>query len=222
MTPTSYSQYGIGARWGAVNTADRTVDTVPMAPYARRGPWLGAPFAPVLEAARAGDGAAFSQLYRALAPAVSGYLRVQGAAEPDDLTNEVFLGAFTSLPTFEGDEDKFRSWVFTIAHHRLADSRRRQSRRPVVADGADVAEAGGHGGDVEDEAMRRLGVERVRALAARLSPDQRDVVLLRMVAGMTVEQVSESLGKPVTAVKALQRRAVASLRRSFVGEGVSR
>ncbi len=63
-----------------------------------------------------------------------GYLRVQGAREPEDLTSEVFLGAFRGLSGFSGDEDQFRSWVFTIAHRRLTDERRRVSHRPQLAD----------------------------------------------------------------------------------------
>jgi len=175
----------------------------------------------LLGGAQRGEGLAFEQLYRALAPAVAGYLRLQGARDPDDLTNEVFLGVFTSIATFSGDEEQFRSWVFTIAHRRLTDDRRRQGRRPAIAEVA-VEEAVEPAGNVEDEALQALGTERVRSLAEGLAPDQRDVILLRMVGGLTVEQVAEALGKSPTAIKALQRRAVGALRRLFEREGVSR
>jgi RNA polymerase sigma-70 factor (ECF subfamily) len=69
---------------------------------------------------------AFERLYADLAPVVAGYLRVQGAAEPEDLTSEVFLGVFTGIDSFEGSETQFRSWVFTIAYSRLVDERRRR------------------------------------------------------------------------------------------------
>jgi RNA polymerase sigma-70 factor (ECF subfamily) len=77
------------------------------------------------------------------------------------------------------------------------------------------------GGEVEDEVLRRLSVERIRTVCDRLAPDQRDVLLLRMVSAMTIEQVAEALGKPTTAVKALQRRALAAIRRLIEREGVS-
>ncbi len=173
----------------------------------------------MLAAAQRGDGTAFEQLYRALAPAVAGYLRLQGTIDAEDLTNEVFLGVFTGIGTFRGEE-QFRSWVFTIAHRRLTDDRRRQGRRPAIAEVA-VEEAMEPGGNVEDEALQVLGTERVRSLAEGLPLDQRDVVLLRMVGGLTVEQVAEALGKSPTAIKALQRRAVGALRRLFEREGVS-
>ena len=65
-----------------------------------------------------------------------------------------------------------------------------------------------------------LGSARVHELLAELTPDQRDVMLLRVVADLTVEQVAEVVGKPPGAVKALQRRALAALRRLVEAEGV--
>ena len=175
------------------------------------------PFATLLTAAQAGGEWAYERLYRSLAPAVAGYLRVQGAADPDDLTSEVFERAFTHLGRFSGGEAQFRSWVFTIAHHRLTDERRRVGRRPVRAD-ADVPEL--PAGDVEDEAVRRLATERVRRLCEGLVPDQRDVLLLRMLAALTVEEIAEALGKTPGAVKALQRRGLAAIRRQMERQGV--
>jgi RNA polymerase sigma factor (sigma-70 family) len=174
-------------------------------------------FAAHLSAAQAGGEWAFVRLYRSLAPAVAGYLRVQGASDPDDLTSEVFERAFTGLAGFSGGEAQFRSWVFTIAHHRLTDERRRAARRPVRVDGGppDLPS-----GDVEDEALRRLATERVHRLCDGLAPDQRDVVLLRMLADLTVEEIARILGKTPGAVKALQRRAFAALRRQLSPQGV--
>lgn len=74
---------------------------------------------------------------------------------------------------------------------------------------------------MEDEVLRRLSVERVRNLCHRLAPDQRDVLLLRLVSAMTVEDAADALGKSSTAVKALQRRGLAAIRRLFEREGVS-
>ncbi|MDP8938664.1 MAG: RNA polymerase sigma factor [Actinomycetota bacterium] len=181
---------------------------------------FGQSFDSVLAAARAGGGWAFSRLYEGLAPAVAGYLAVQGAAEPEDLTSEVFQRAFARITSFSGDEARFRSWVFTIAHNLVVDDRRRRGRRPVTTSAApDVADV--PGGDVEDDALRRLSEERVRRLCDLLVPDQRDVLLLRLVAGMTLEETATATGRSTGAVKALQHRAVAALRRHLEREGVS-
>jgi RNA polymerase sigma factor (sigma-70 family) len=174
---------------------------------------LGASFPEVLAAARADAPWAYQRLYDAYGGPVAGYLRAQGAEDPDSLTNDVFLRAFDNVATFEGDEARFRSWVFTIAHHRLIDDRRRRSRRPQRSD--DPVEEVQVGTDVaaEVDALVNLGSEQVATLLERLSPDQRDVLVLRIVGDLTVEQVAEAVGKRPGAVKALQRRGLASLRR---------
>ena len=132
----------------------------------------------------------------------------------------MFVAVLTRLPAFEGTEEQFRSWVFTIAYRRVVDEWRTRARRdtavaapPAVRSRAPLA---------EDGALARLGDERVAALLATLTPDQRHVVALRVVADLSLEQVAELLGKPVGAVKALQHRALAALRRSIVDEAVSR
>ena len=181
---------------------------------------IGEHFEQILAAAQTGAGWAAERLWTSLAPAVAGYLRVQGADEPDDLTSEVFLGVFRSLPSFSGTEEQFRSWVFTIAHRRLVDERRRAARRPLLS-GLDTAKGDGSvGHSAEHEAVQRLGSEQVRRLCERLVPDQRDVLLLRLVGGLTVDEVAAALGKSSGAVKALQRRALGALRKIVDIEGV--
>ena len=178
---------------------------------------FGEGFQRVLSAAQADAPWAYEQLYRSLSPAVCGYLRLRGAADPDDLTSEVFLGAFRGIGSFSGDEEQFRAWVFTIAHRRLTDERRAVACRPRPAD-CELPDR--PGGDVEEEALRRLSAERVRALCTGLAGDQGDVLLLRLVSGLTVDAVAGILGKTPGAVKALQRRGVAAIRRQLEREGV--
>ena len=64
-------------------------------------------------------------LYRELAPAVLGYLRGSGAAEPEDLLGDVFVAVIRGLPNCGDDPAAIRRWVFTVAHHRLVDERRK-------------------------------------------------------------------------------------------------
>lgn len=171
----------------------------------------GLPFDDVLAAAQAGAAWAFEVLYRDLAPGVTGYLRLHGAAEPDDLASETFIGVFTGLARFRGDEDALRGWVFTIAHRRLLDDWRKRSRRPQLADElADVPDT--VGGDVEDDVLGRIGTDEVTRLCGTLPADQRSVLLLRILADLTVEQVGEVMGRSVPSVKALQRRGLRTLR----------
>ena len=180
---------------------------------------LGEQFEQVLTAAQTGEGWAAERLWRTTAPAVAGYLRVQGAAESEDLTSEVFLSVFRNLGSFAGTEAQFRSWVFTIAHRRLTDERRRSGRRPALLLGAEAGDVR-PGQSAESEALQRLGAERVRLLCGQLVPDQRDVLLLRLVGGLTVDEVAGVVGKSEGAVKALQRRGLIALRKILASQGV--
>ena len=182
-------------------------------------------FERVLAEVKIGRPSAWDRCYRWLAPAVGGYLRMQGARDPDDLTSEVFLAVFRNIGSFSGSEANFRSWVFVIAHRRLQDDRRRRFRRPepeTLDDaGADRLDDAGAQEGTEDAALRAIATDRVGQLCARLAPDQRDVVLLRILGDFTVDQVAEMLGKSPGAVKQLQRRAFEGLRRVVEREGVT-
>jgi RNA polymerase sigma-70 factor (ECF subfamily) len=184
---------------------------------------LGDAFEPLLAAAQAGEGWAFERLFAWLGRPVAAYLRGMGLEDPDGTANDVFLRAFHAIGTFAGPEERFRSWVFTIAHHLVVDERRLVSRRPrrttLEAAGPDP---GLHAADAAEEAMSGLGNERVRLLLAGLAPDQRDVVLLRIVADLSIEDTAAALGKRPGAVKALQHRAMRTLRSRIDEEGVSR
>lgn len=143
-------------------------------------------------------------LYSTIGPAVLGYLRAQRAVEPEDLLHDVFLQVARDLPTFKGDDSKLRSWVFSIAHNRLIDDRRRRSVRPKKASKS-VPDRGyvDRGLEPRDEALI--------AACASLTADQREVIVLRFVGDLPLEEVSRLTGRRVTAVKRLQARGLARL-----------
>ena len=179
---------------------------------------------PLVADALRGSQAAFGELYRLLAPAVLGYLGAQGTDEPEDLCSEVFIGVFRNLKTFSGGGVQFRSWVFSVAHHRIVDERRRRARRPADVPLDDSTAARPLPADADADAgtaaAARMGTARVVEICSSLAPDQRDVLLLRLVCDLTVEQVAELLEKSPGAVKALQRRALGSVARNFSDQAV--
>ncbi len=174
-------------------------------------------FPAVLAAARAGDQAALGRIFTTLAPVVEGYLRLQGASEPEDLTSEVFVGVLRNLDSFEGGEPGFRSWVFTIAHRRLLDDRRRRGRQPTY-EPLDAAGDPAADDDIEAVVGAALGRARVEELCRCISPGQRDVLLLRLLGGFTVEEVAAMLGRTPGGVKALQRRGFTAISRLLARE----
>jgi len=183
---------------------------------------LGDSFPGVLAAARAGGEWAWAELYKDLAPTVLGYLRLRGAPDPEDTLGEVFLQIVTGLEKFDGGEAEFRTWAMSLAHRRAIDAYRKAARRPAVPVGDALADLAEGIEDVEAQGLDRLQAADALRVIRTLSPDQQDVLLLRLVAGLTGEEVAQILGKRVTAVKALQRRGVAALRKKLSGEGVSR
>lgn len=173
----------------------------------------------VIAAARAGSADAFTAIYAELAGPVAAYVRAKGVREAEDVTSEVFLAVFTGIARFVGDEAALRSWIFTIAHRRVIDGWRRSGRRPdpVPYDAeSDVRVSR----SAESAALELVGEERTLALIGLLTDEQRDVLVLRVVADLTVDEVATVLGRSPGAVKALQRRGLTSLRRILSSQGV--
>lgn len=106
---------------------------------------------------------------------------LRGAADRDDVTSEVFLAVFERLATFTGTEANFRSWVFAIAHNKVADVDRREMRRPWWEGDQDAA-PDREGGNVEAEAPSYLGTRQVRDLLDGLPDIRGEVLVLRIVA----------------------------------------
>ncbi|MBC7677568.1 MAG: RNA polymerase sigma factor [Pseudorhodobacter sp.] len=165
----------------------------------------------VLSAACLGEAWALRVVYDELAPRVLGYLRGRGAAEPEDLTSEVFLAVLPRLATVTGGAAGLRTLLFSVAHARLVDDLRRRARRgPAVAlDDTTVLPTAP---SAETVAFGQAGTDRVRQVLAGLPGDQRDVLLLRLVGDLTVDEVATAIGRSAGAVKQLQRRGLLELR----------
>jgi RNA polymerase sigma-70 factor (ECF subfamily) len=148
------------------------------------------------------------EVFRRLGGPVHAYLRAAGAPDCDDLLGDVFVAVVRGIARFRGDEAALRRWVFTIAHHRLVDERRRAARRPRLLH-AVRDEPASTPAEPFDPALR--------AALDSLTDDQREVVVLRFVADLPLEAVAELSGRTVGAVKALQHRALRNLADALAG-----
>lgn len=172
-------------------------------------------FADVLAAAKAGDDDAVTKLYVDAVPRVLGYVRAQGTPDAEDVVSEVFISMVRNLHAFTGDEDDFRGWLFTIAHRRVVDDRRRRGRRPEAPASDEVLEGAlGVGRDNEVDAIERLRAQGVIEAIDELTPDQRSVLLLRVLADLPIAEIARIVDKGEPAVKGLLRRALAALARN--------
>jgi len=151
-------------------------------------------------------------MYLDLAPVLTGYLSSQRCPSPEDVASETLFQVVRDLHRFDGEETAFRSWVFTIAHHRMIDARRYASVRPADPAADSFLQRHGRSDSFEDGAVASLDASELDHLLAATTPDQRDVVLLRYVADLTLREAAEVLGKEYNAVKALHRRALDALR----------
>jgi RNA polymerase sigma-70 factor (ECF subfamily) len=165
----------------------------------------------VVAAACRGDADALSAIWRALAPAVAGFLAARGAEDPDGLTSEVFLGVLPRLKEITGGVAGLRTFVFSVAHARLVDDARRRARRPATVE-FDPVRHDSAAPSAEREAISGLDTEGVQVLLARLAPDYREVLSLRIIADLGVEQTATVMKRSVGSIKQLQRRALLALR----------
>jgi RNA polymerase sigma-70 factor, ECF subfamily len=183
---------------------------------------MEARFPTILAASQAGAEWALAELYRELHPRVLRYLRVLEPSEAEDLASEIWLDVARGLGRFEGDGRAFRAWAFTIARRRLVDLRRQRARRPAVPTPMErLVERGGIG-DVEEEAMAGLTTEAAIARIATLPPDQTEVVLLRILGGLSVREVAAITGRRPGTVRVLQHRALKRLAREVQREAVTK
>lgn len=181
---------------------------------------LGDQFQGILIAAQDGGEWAVAILYRWLHPALVSYLRGRAGDDADDLASETWLAVARALPSFSGDEAAFRSWVFTIAHRRLIDHHRAAARRPRTQSLAGPEGDGFDGGTMalpsrDDPAAEVLAAaaadDAVRRIVALLPADQAEIVLLRVVAGLPVDDVARVTGRRPGTVRVLQHRALRRL-----------
>jgi len=177
-------------------------------------------FTSLLESARQGSEAAWQDVYKAFAPVVLGYLRANGAPDPEDVLSEVFLQVARDITIFDGEEKGFRSSIFTIAHHRLIDARRHSARRPVEL-APEPPEPSDRADDAADEALAKIGIEEVQRVLEAISDEQRAVLLLRVIGDLSIEDVAKAVGKRPGAVKALQRRGLAAVKRELSRKAVT-
>ncbi|MCH8130839.1 MAG: sigma-70 family RNA polymerase sigma factor [Acidobacteria bacterium] len=176
---------------------------------------MDAPFDAAVLAAKEGAPWAWEQLYSWLSPRLLGYLRARGSRDPEGALGETWLQLARNVATFEGDATGFRSWAFTVAHHRVIDEARRRKRTPptqaldeVLAD--DQQSLGVI--DSESEALAVIELDELVGSIGFLSDLQKSTLLLRIIGDLSVAQTAEALGKSESAIKTAQYRAISILR----------
>jgi RNA polymerase sigma-70 factor (ECF subfamily) len=168
---------------------------------------------PLVERAQAGDGRAFGELYARYAPGVLRFHRdhLNGCQEAaEDLTQDVFIKVFERLDRYQFQGTQFSTWLYRVARNHLIDHVRLQRRTITLplATAPEIPEA-----TTEQAIAYVLASHDVVPILSHLTQDQCDVVTLRFLEGYSVSETADLLGKSEDAVKQLQKRTLAKLRR---------
>jgi len=167
-------------------------------------------FRGTLASAKRGDEEAFARIWRAFQPGLLRYLRVKASTVAEDLAADTWLRVMRSLPTFEGDENCFRAWLYTTARNRVTDWYRGRDRRPEPSEIATIAVLPAPN-DVEAEAAEHSSTERALGLIDQLPPDQAEAVMLRVVVGLDPASVGRMMGRTPGSVRVLCHRGLRRL-----------
>lgn len=180
----------------------------------------------VVGAAVDGDRQAVERLLQVVHPLVVRYCRARvgrqerSFASADDVAQEVCLAVLKALPGFEDQGRPFLAFVYGIAAHKVADVHRSAARsrtEPV----AEVPDAPGTDVGPEQQAIRVELAERMSGLLRVLPAKQREIVVLRLMVGLSAEETADAVGTTPGAVRVAQHRALSKLRKALAAEEVA-
>ena len=173
--------------------------------------------AQLIRQAKQGDPAAFTAIYDRCQPAIYRYIlrQVSDVTTAEDLTGEVFVRMVEKIEQFTYRGHPILSWLYTIARNLVNDYHRRAGRVQYTLPSEPLTS---REIDPEDAVARRLTEDQLQAAIAQLTESQRQVILLKFIEGLDNETVAVTLGKTVGAVKSLQHRALAALRRILTAD----
>ena len=167
----------------------------------------------LVKKAQRGDPHAFGDLYEYHAPAIYRYLyaHLDSQMDAEDLTGEVFIKAWQSLPKYVERGVPFLAFLFRIARNTLVDyyrqSNRFEQKAPDDMDGYKSDEIS------ESELVsNRMEHQQLLAVLGKLRPDYQSVLTLRFISELSPEETAQVMNRSVGAIRVLQHRALAVLR----------
>jgi len=174
----------------------------------------------LVKRATGGDFEAFGELYSIYLDRIYRYVfyQVKDKMTAEDVTEEVFLKAWKAIGSCKGKELTFSPWLYRIAHNHIIDYlRSRQkylSKKYSATEVGDIAEVGGP----EPEAEAKLEWQELLETISCLPQNQKQVLILKFAEGLDNREISHIMGKSQGAIRVLQMRALAALRRRLSSE----
>ena len=176
--------------------------------------WDPRAFDEVLSAAREGDVPALGEMYRAFQPSLVRYLRANAPDAADDLASETWIDVAGGLRRFDGGEHGlFRRWLVTSRTGGCSTSAARCRGGAPIRRRRWRWSATTRRPDTQAEALGRIDSETALRRVGKLPPEQAEIVLLPVVAGLSADDVAAILGKTPGNVRVIQHRALTQLAR---------
>ena len=174
-----------------------------------------APLDELARAASAGDVEAVGRLYDQLVGPIYRYIavRVRRREDAEDLTHLVFERIVTALPRYRHDGKPFSAWAFRIARNAVIDHLRRTRRTETL----DVIPERDDSGGPDAISLREEEIRELRAAIRRLTPDQREALILRYASGLSADEAAQVMGRRAGTIRGLTFRAIEALRRQLGG-----
>ncbi len=171
----------------------------------------------LLRGAKDFDPVVLGAIYDRYSPGIFRYaMRLLGDESlAEDCVSETFSRFLKGLNCGQGPDEHLQAYLYRIAHNWITDSYRKNVPGILELDETFPADNTKH---TESQVELELQKQELRKAMRSLTPDQRQVIYLRFIEGWAIDEVASSLGKPVSAIKTLQHRAVASLKRILVDD----
>lgn len=171
----------------------------------------------LLQRARSFENQALAEIYDRFSPGLYRYaMRLLGdSILAEECLGDTFSRLLQSLKSHRGPRDHLQAYLYRIAHNWITDHYRKTPPPMIPIEDTEPADPGP---TPEKVVAMRHQTQRVRAAMLQLTPDQRQVLILRFLEEWNIEQVAAALGKPEGAVKSLQHRGLAAMKKLLHAE----
>jgi len=169
----------------------------------------------LVERAAEGDFETYGELYSIYLDRIYRYVfhQVKDKMTAEDITEEVFIKAWKAIDSCRGKEQTFLPWLYRIAHNQVIDNlRSRRKHLHIEIETVDTV------GGPQLEAAGDLEQQELLGMIAYLPQNQRQVIILKFIEGLDNREVADTMGKSQGAIRVLQMRALAKLRKDLARE----
>ena len=153
---------------------------------------------------------AFARLYLAHVDSVYRYIFFRTGQDNDlaeDITQDVFLKAWDKITDLKSEKLNFRAWIFRIAHNLLVDHYRKSKFETRLFENIPDEK------DLSEEIAQRFENRNILKAVRKLSPSQREIVIMKFIEGFSNKEIADVLKKKEDAIRALQYRALRQLKK---------